>query len=190
VFRSLYQESCENVAKAIAAHRDEAGLPPMATGFPSLILHNFCVLYKKLRHHNGSRDLHRKQLAHTHQRGCLPSSEDTCFGCLQRRPQHCLPCGHWLCQVCVRTFYDEFSDESWLYKIDTCVICGLATGQHRIRIKADTADPCVLSIDGGGARGRGPLEFLRILEETIGLPFSVQRHFDVVFGTSSGRQTP
>ncbi|TQW01362.1 hypothetical protein IF2G_11117 [Cordyceps javanica] len=99
VFGSLYQKSCENVARPIAAHRDEAGLLPMATDLPSLILHNFCVLYKKLRQHNGSIDVHRKQLAHTHQRGRLPSSEDTCFGCLQRRPQHCLPCGHWLCQV-------------------------------------------------------------------------------------------
>ncbi|KAJ3499522.1 hypothetical protein NLG97_g285 [Lecanicillium saksenae] len=186
VFGSLYQQPCENVASVIAAHRDEAGLRPMATDFPSLILHNFCVLYKKLKQHNGSIDVHRKQLAHTHRRGLLPSSEDTCFGCLQRRPQHCLPCGHWLCQVCVRIFYDECPDEPWLYNVDTCVICGLATDQHRIRIKPDTADPCVLSIDGGGARGRGPLEFLRILEETIGLPFPVQRHFDVVFGTSSG----
>ena len=34
---------------------------------------------------------------------------------------------------------------------------------------------------------RGTLEFLRVLEEMIDLPIPVQRHFDVVFGTSSGR---
>ncbi|TQV89906.1 hypothetical protein IF1G_11429 [Cordyceps javanica] len=35
VFGSLYQKSCENVARPIAAHRDEAGLLPMATDLPS-----------------------------------------------------------------------------------------------------------------------------------------------------------
>ncbi len=70
------------------------------------------------------------------------------------------------------------------------VICGMGTEERRIRIKPDTADARILSIDGGGIRGRGPLEFLRVLEEMIDLPVSVPRQFDVVFGTSSGRHFP
>ena len=190
MFGSLYQESCDNVARAIAAHRNEAGLPAMAHDFPSLINKHLCVLYNHLEHHGGSKNLHRLQLAQAQQRICLPSSEDTCFACLQRRPQHCLPCGHWLCQICVRTFYDAYLDDPWLYNVNCCVICGMGTDERRIRIKPDTADARILSIDGGGIRGRGPLEFLRVLEEMIDLPVSVPRHFDVVFGTSSGRHFP
>ena len=190
VFDSLYQESCDNVARAIAAHRNEAGLPVMTHDFPSLIVKHLCVLYDHLEHHGGPKSLHRLQLAHAQRRSCLPSSEDTCFACLQRRPQHCLPCGHWLCHICVRTFYDADLDDPWLYNVDCCVICGMGTDERRIRIKPDTADVRILSIDGGGIRGRGPLEFLRVLEEMIDLPVSVPRHFDVVFGTSSGRHFP
>ncbi|KAJ2969904.1 hypothetical protein NQ176_g8435 [Zarea fungicola] len=189
VFGSLYQECCDTIGKAIAAHSDEASLTAMSHDFSALITKHFCVLYKQLEDHNGAKELHRLQLAHTQQRSCLPSSEDTCFACLQRRPRHCLPCGHWLCDLCVRTFYDAYLDDPWLYDVSYCILCGLGTDEHRIRIKPDTADTCVLSIDGGGIRGRGPLEYLRILEDMIGLPISVQRHFDVVFGTSSGAMT-
>jgi hypothetical protein len=190
VFGSLYQASCDNVARALAVRRDKANLPVMAHDFSSLIASHFCALYKHLKHHKGSKDLHRLQLAHVQQKSRLPSSEDTCFACLQRRPQQCLPCGHWLCQMCVRTFYDACLDDSWLYNVSCCVICGLGTNELRIRIRPDTADVRILSIDGGGIRGRAPLEFLRVLEEMIDLPVPVQRHFDVVFGTSSGRHFP
>ncbi|KAM3448970.1 hypothetical protein NHJ6243_010036, partial [Beauveria neobassiana] len=189
VFSSLYQETCDNVAKSIAAHRDEAGLPTLAHDFQSLVTSHFRALYEHLKNHKGSKDLHKLQLAHAQQKSRLPSSEGTCFACLQQRPQQCLPCGHWLCQVCVRTFYDASLDDPWLYNVGSCVVCGLGTDEFRIRIKPDTADARILSIDGGGIRGRGPLEFLRVLEEMIDLPVPVQRHFDVVFGTSSGAMT-
>jgi len=56
-----------------------------------------------------------------------------------------------------------------------------------VRIKPDTATARVLSIDGGGTRGRAPPEFLRVLQHAVALPIPVQRNFDVVYGTSSGR---
>jgi hypothetical protein len=31
------------------------------------------------------------------------------------------------------------------------------------------------------------LEFVRVLQDRLGLPCPVQRHFDVVYGTSSGK---
>ncbi|KAH7009108.1 acyl transferase/acyl hydrolase/lysophospholipase [Microdochium trichocladiopsis] len=49
-----------------------------------------------------------------------------------------------------------------------------------------TAGVRVLSIDGGGIRGRIPLEFLRVLQDHVALPLPIQSHFDLVFGTSSG----
>lgn len=53
-------------------------------------------------------------------------------------------------------------------------------------IKPPTASVRVLSLDGGGSRGRVPLVFLKEIQDAIGLPYPVQQNFDVVFGTSSG----
>ncbi|KAM3560564.1 hypothetical protein ARSEF4850_003607 [Beauveria asiatica] len=142
VFGSLYQKSCDNVAKAMATHRDEAGLPNVAHDFPSLIASRFSVYLRQ-------------------RTPALPAFSD----------------GH------------SSSYPAATGCANSCVICGLGTDQFRIRIKPDTADARILSIDGGGIRGRGPLEFLRVLEDTIDLPVPVQRHFDVVFGTSSGAMT-
>lgn len=64
VFDSLYQECCDNIARAIAAHRNKAGLPIMTHDFPSLIVKHLCALYDHLEHHGGPKSLHRLQLAH------------------------------------------------------------------------------------------------------------------------------
>ncbi|KAI1839796.1 hypothetical protein JX266_013990, partial [Neoarthrinium moseri] len=53
-------------------------------------------------------------------------------------------------------------------------------------VKPDTAGVRVLSIDGGGTRGRAPLEFLQALQDRLGLPYPLQRNFDLIYGTSSG----
>ena len=118
-----------------------------------------------------------------HQR--LPSSESTCFVCVRRRPQYCLPCRHWVCQTCVCTFARLDAGDPYLFHADECLLCG-ATAGPCIRVRPATATTRILSIDGGGTRGRAPLEFLSVLQEAIGLPYPVQQNFDVVFGTSSG----
>ena len=45
----------------------------------------------------------------------------------------------------------------------------------------------VLTVDGGGVRGLGTLQYLKSLQERIGLPYPVQENFDLAYGTSSGR---
>lgn len=55
-----------------------------------------------------------------------------------------------------------------------------------IATKPPTASVRVPSTDGGGTRGRGPLEFLQALQDRLHLPYLVQRNFDVIYGTSSG----
>lgn len=57
-----------------------------------------------------------------------------------------------------------------------------------IRVKPDTATVRVLSIDGGGTRARMPLAFLQEIQDNVGLPYPVQHNFDIIFGTSSGKQ--
>uniref|UniRef100_A0A0B7KPB2 PNPLA domain-containing protein n=1 Tax=Bionectria ochroleuca TaxID=29856 RepID=A0A0B7KPB2_BIOOC len=49
-----------------------------------------------------------------------------------------------------------------------------------------TAAPRVLSLDGGGIRGLASLQFLQVLQDLVGLPYPIQYHFDIVYGTSSG----
>jgi hypothetical protein len=115
------------------------------------------------------------------------SSEETCFACLRRRPRYCLPCQHWVCQNCVRVLCTLSDQDPWLFNVKKCLLCDATFNNVQIRVKPDTASPRILSIDGGGARGRAPLEFLRVLQHTIALPYPVQRNFDMVFGTSSGR---
>ncbi|KPA36561.1 patatin phospholipase [Fusarium langsethiae] len=76
--------------------------------------------------------------------------------------------------------------DAYLFDLDVCLLCGASAEGRRIRVRPDTATARVLSLDGGGVRAVVPLEFLRALEELVGLPCPIQRHFDVVFGTSSG----
>ncbi len=52
-----------------------------------------------------------------------------------------------------------------------------------------TAGLRLLTFDGGGVRGLATLQYLQCLQEEIGLPYPVQENFDVVFGTSIGKQT-
>lgn len=85
----------------------------------------------------------------------------------------------------MRVFGRKSTFDPWLYHIDSCIFC-LMKMDIQIRVKPDTASVRVLSIDGGGTRGRAPLEFVRVLQERIGLPCLVQRYFDMAYGTSSG----
>ncbi|KAK8054768.1 hypothetical protein PG994_009835 [Apiospora phragmitis] len=63
------------------------------------------------------------------------------------------------------------------------------SGDVEIGMRPDTASVRVLSIDGGGTRGIAPLVFIETIQECIGLPCPVQRHFDLIYGTSSGAIT-
>lgn len=115
-------------------------------------------------------------------------STDTCFGCLQRRPQFRLICGHSVCENCVKVFGTKDTAEDCLYHMEKCIFCESKMQDLRIRVKQDTARIRVLSIDGGGIRGIAPLEFLKAIQHRVKLPeYPVQRHFDIIFGTSSGK---
>lgn len=133
------------------------------------------------------RDWHRQQLAQNF--GILRSivSNDTCLSCIRRRPQYGFPCGHLVCQNCIRTFSPKSSSDPWEYVPQSCHICGQPTPGISIRLFPDTSRLRVLSIDGGGIRGSAPIGFLKAIQDEIGIPYyNVQRSFDVKVGTSSG----
>uniref|UniRef100_A0A0D2Y868 RING-type domain-containing protein n=1 Tax=Fusarium oxysporum (strain Fo5176) TaxID=660025 RepID=A0A0D2Y868_FUSOF len=146
----------------------------------------FSSQFVEIQAAGSSRDWHEQQLAKRKDILSQFKSEDTCFSCIRRRPQYTLPCGHMICQVCVRIFSSTSITDPWLVEVKACPVCTAPTHDLTIRLVPDTSRLRVLSIDGGGIRGAAPLGFLKALEDEVGIPnFAIQRHFDVKFGTSS-----
>lgn len=111
-------------------------------------------------------------------------SKNTCFVCLRARPPYRLPCGHIICDNCVRR-HGNMTD-IWTFDIHHCFLCGLETSGVTVKGKPPTATPRLLSIDGGGVRAIIALVVLQALEELVGLPYPVYGNFDFIFGTSAG----
>ncbi len=72
--------------------------------------------------------------------------------------------------------------------MEECQLC--KKGAVEARIKPRTAGYTVLSIDGGGARGIIPLQYLEMLQQGLGDSCQPQDLFDLVAGTSSGWPFP
>lgn len=179
----LYKNSCSRVAKELVAYREAQGLAAFPIDLVQSLEDCGAELFQDCQ---VARDVHLRQLLPLRE-GLLPLiCEATCFFCIRRKPQYRLPCRHWVCQTCVQIFGRLDPSDRWLYHIDVCILCAASTDDMSIRLKPPTATARVLSIDGGGTRGRAPLEFLQVLQHTLNLPFPVQRNFDVIFGTSSG----
>ncbi|PTB40407.1 hypothetical protein M441DRAFT_70208 [Trichoderma asperellum CBS 433.97] len=186
VFNTLYREGCAQASENLKIYRQESGRPVPNLDISSLIKAEMHSKFSKFEELGSSKELHLYNLAQFYENGIFPSCGESCFSCLQRKPMYSLPCGHWVCQICVKIFYSPNTGDPWLFYVNKCILCGVDTAGLRIRVKPDTATTRVLSIDGGGARGCIPLEFLQALQTSIGLPYPVQRNFDVVYGTSSG----
>ena len=105
-------------------------------------------------------------------------------------PEHPLPCGHVICHACLKAFGKPVGRST--VAIHSCPLHNDETRWARpklIQLKPKGAGVRVLSLDGGGTRGRALLEFLRVLQEQINLPLPIQQNFDLVFDTSSGVAT-
>ncbi|KAH7112381.1 acyl transferase/acyl hydrolase/lysophospholipase [Dactylonectria macrodidyma] len=134
-----------------------------------------------------SLEWHRRQLACNGTLLAGIGSSETCFSCIRRRPKYKFPCGHFVCQHCIETFYPREESDPELVRPEACHICSEPTPGLAIRIIPKTCRTHALSIDGGGIRGAAPIGFLKTIQDEIGIPnYDVQRHFDVKVGTSSG----
>jgi len=158
----------------------------LPSGFIRLLESEFV---KQVEAFSGGSDMssarwHRGQLSNFESDWLTIRSDDTCLACLGERPQFRLPCGHIVCENCVRRFGAK--TDIWTFDVHQCFLCGLKVLGIRIKVKLPTATARLLSIDGGGARGIVPLILLQVLEEKIGLPYPVQENFHFAFGTSSG----
>ncbi|KAK1076975.1 hypothetical protein LTR33_008479 [Friedmanniomyces endolithicus] len=108
-----------------------------------------------------------------------------CSICALRRPEHVLKCRHAICDHCAKTYGDPRVTEEYTYIFRKCLACGAGT-DLLIRLKPPTAGIGILSVDGGGVRGIIPLEFLHLLQRSLGSSCRVQDLFDLALGTSAG----
>lgn len=186
VFNTLYKEVCASVGRSSVLLQQEPRTLILPSAFTKLVEKEFVRQYADHLRHGSSESLHRQVMGRFQPRWVDLRSDDTCLCCIRCRPQFTLPCGHSLCERCVRVFGRRSTADPWVFHIDACFLCVIEMPDIKIRIKPDTASIRVLSIDGGGTRGRIPLEFIRVLQDRLGLPCPVQRHFDIAYGTSSG----
>jgi len=113
-------------------------------------------------------------------------SHTTCLFCLRRKPEHILTCRHAICDTCIIRFGSRVVGQEHLFEISWCILCS-NSGKLRAKVKPNTAGARLLCIDGGGARGVVPLEYLGLLQENLGSELRIQDLFEEAFGTSSGK---
>ena len=113
-------------------------------------------------------------------------SHGTCLFCLRRKPEHRLTCGHTICDMCLVRFGSRIVGKECHYEISQCILC-VRRGTAIAKIKPDTADVRILSIDGGGIGGVVPLEYLGLLQRALKPSLRIQDLFEEAFGTSSGK---
>lgn len=110
----------------------------------------------------------------------------TCLYCVRRKPEHVLDCGHSICDVCIVIFGDRVKGLEYHFDLHSCLMCH-AMLLFRARPLPPTCGVRFISIAGGGARGIVPLTYLDALQDTLGLSYPIQEHFDFSIGTSSGK---
>ncbi|KAH0556157.1 hypothetical protein GP486_005910, partial [Trichoglossum hirsutum] len=114
-------------------------------------------------------------------------SYKTCFTCLRTVPDHCLPCGHALCEFCVMDFGNASPEQESAILLERCILCSDTwNAPQLIKLKPRCAGVRVLTLDGGGVKGILEIAMLLKLEERIGLGLPIQEFFDLVIGTSTG----
>ncbi|KAK6436023.1 hypothetical protein LTR95_007787 [Oleoguttula sp. CCFEE 5521] len=114
-------------------------------------------------------------------------SHKSCLLCIMRAPKKVLPCGHALCDNCIRSFGTPSYEQKYSYHLPVCLLCGQSDQPATIQLLPPTAGVRVLSLDGGGVKGIIPLTFLDQLEKRLaGFQIPIRDHFDFVCGTSAG----
>jgi hypothetical protein len=112
-------------------------------------------------------------------------SSKTCLYYLVRIPQYILSCGYLVCNTYVKTFRKGALGAKYKFTISECIL--YRAGSLTALIKPLTYGVRILGIDGGGIRGVVPLEFLILLQKTLGSECKLQDFFNLTVGISSGK---
>ncbi|THY21832.1 FabD/lysophospholipase-like protein [Aureobasidium pullulans] len=112
-------------------------------------------------------------------------SHASCFACLLEIPRHPLPCGHVICDNCVRMCGDKGHGK---LQLEYCPLHRHTSFEPpwEIECKSEYAGVRILVLDGGGMRGIVELEVLRAIEKALGCDIRIQSFFDLIIGTSTG----
>lgn len=149
----------------------------------------FYILYANLiEGEQGAKDFHAGNLVRYRKYWSNLFSNTTCLCCLRCPPEYVLPCGHALCERCMRLYGEDCSFKVGRFdsiSFETCVICG-NDEETIVTMKPVTSGVRLLSIDGGGIKGIVPLETLNLLQKSLGESVMVQELFDLTLGTSAG----
>jgi hypothetical protein len=183
VFENLYKGAC---SEAILSQNPKSSITEL-NNFLQLVednLADYVLKYISTKDLSVA-DIHRANIQTFRALWKGVYTDHTCLVCLRRIPDFILPCGHFLCETCIRIFGDERPEDYWIYHVPSCLLCGMDLKDLSFRVKPDTAGVVVLSIDGGGIRGKGPLQVLQLLQDRI--PFPIQESVDVTYGASSGK---
>ncbi|KAH0566425.1 hypothetical protein GP486_000173 [Trichoglossum hirsutum] len=188
VFQVLYQDVCSRVSRSgVLIHEDSPSMI-LPTGFVRMIADQLEKLVDGFVQGLDvtSAAIHMDTIKRFRRDWANVRSNLTCFVCISRKPEYGLPCGHSVCENCVRVFGTNSENDPYIFELCRCFLCGLAAPNVVVKLKPPTAGVRVLSIDGGGVRGVVPLQSLQLLQDRIGLPYPVQDNFDIAYGTSSG----
>lgn len=177
IYRRLYQRHCK---AAFAAIYTEA----CSHYFDKEVSRNCENLFEYLeRGFIGAAQLHKRTAVRFATYFRQLRSNVICLCCLRRHPERHLSCGHSVCDTCVATFgigIPRMEDKFKMY----CLFDD--GGELQVSLKPKTAGVRLMGVDGGGARGVTPLEFLGELQRHLG---NCQLHemIDLALGTSSGK---
>ena len=189
MFQTLYEDVCYQVGRTgVLVHEGSTNLV-LPSSFVKVVSKQLEKCFDDFMRGAGTPSMivHRNNLRSFQHRWERLRSDDTCLVCLRRPPENNLPCGHAVCENCVRVFGEPDENDRWALSIRRCFLCYMVLQDVMVKVKPDTAGVNVLTIDGGGVKGVVPLPFLQILQDRIGLQIPVQDNFDVGFGASSGR---
>jgi hypothetical protein len=112
-------------------------------------------------------------------------SHTICLYCLVRCAQHCQRCHHSICDHCAQVFGSPASNVEYQFTLSMCLLC-LSRDKLVVDVLPPTMNPTVLAIDGGGVRGVIPLEYLILIQESLGPDCKLCDLVDLSVGPSSG----
>lgn len=104
--------------------------------------------------------------------------EPICAICLLCCLEHVFKCRHSICDFCVRTFGLTRITEEHSFTFADGTYCG-KSADLLVRLKPPTAGLRLLSVDGGAIKGIVPLEFLNLIQKSLGSSCRVQDLFDL-----------
>lgn len=155
VFQSLYHGSC------YTAHCQVYSTDALSSYQCNRVEKHFVDLFMRMEKGSEiSSQVHCHNIKQQNQFWTGVHSNSTCFTCLWCSPEHPLPCGHSICDICAEIFGEAKPHAEYEYAISQCVPCGKSVSLD-VWLKPPTAAPRLLSIDDGGSRDIIPLENLR-----------------------------